>query len=170
MTNKNQEKLKTGLPIDSLNEVDIQDNPSEADVAKEALAKKKQVEDAEAKAKAEMMAEVKAQILSELASEKEQKRFELQEERKKNAAERAKYVKEMKASNEPWVDVEGLITDGQGVGIELDWNDAFIDFLRAEGITGTDEDQIIQKYVTLLLRDMADQIDEQNEDKSQYEG
>lgn len=138
---------------------------------KEAELEKNRKKEAEEQARAEMMAEVKAQIMAELQTEQEQKVALAAEERKRNAAERAEYVKNMKASKEPWVDVEGIISDGHGVGIELDWNDAFIDHLRAEGLTGTDEDQIIQKYVTLLLRDMADQIDEENNTgKSDYEG
>jgi len=72
-------------------------------------------------------------------------------------------VAQMKESSEPWVDVTGWTDTEQGVKVELEWNDSFVDYLKAEGITGADEDQIVQQYITLLLRDMADQMDDQKE-------
>lgn len=174
-----EKELKSNLPkTDKVAELDVPKPPPAADVdaAFDPVLRNREKEEEEAKrvaeekAKAEMMAEMKAQILAELASEQEKKVALAAEERKRNAAERAKYVAKMKEAKEPWVDIVGNISDGNGVGIELDWNDAFIDFLRASGINGTDDDEVVQKYITLLLRDMADQMEEEGDTGSEFEG
>ena len=163
MTTENKD-LKSGLPeTDKVADVDPGFDPVLRNQEKEK-------EEAEKRAREEMMAEVKAQILSEIASEQDKKMALAEQERERNAEERAKYVDKMKQSKEPWVDIIGQVSDGNGVGIELDWNNAFIDFLRASGINGTDDDEIVQKYITLLLRDMADSMDEDREGTSNFEG
>lgn len=61
-------------------------------------------------------------------------------------------------SDEPWVEVKATVIDPKhGAKIELDWNPAFITYLKAAGINGADEDVIINKYIALLLKDIVDQ-------------
>ena len=161
---KKTEELQSSLPdVDTVAEID----PT---LAKET---EKPANDAPA-IDPSMMEQLKkdltTQIMKELASEQEKKIALVAEERKKAAAERAKYVAKMKQSKEPWVDIIGNVSDGNGIGIELDWNDAFIDFLRASGINGTDDDEVVQRYITLLLRDMADQMEEEQDGVSEFEG
>lgn len=75
---------------------------------------------------------------------------------------------QLKASSEPWVVVKGMVEDPkEGVKIELDWNDAFIEYLKQNGITGVDEDTIIQKYITLMMQDVAESMSEGQ--SSEYE-
>lgn len=109
----------------------------------------------------ELLTMIKQQVLEELKSEEVRKREEAKAERERQRKEYEQYVERMKSSSEPWVDVTGWSETEEGVKVELEWNDAFVDYLRDNGVTGADDEQIVQKWVTLLLRDMADQMDEQ---------
>lgn len=104
--------------------------------------------------------QLKAQLFEEFKDEHTRKREEAKFRREEEDSEHAKYVEKMKDSPDPWVDIIGWVRTDEGVKIELEWNNAFVDYLRGNGIKGTDEDQIVQKWVTLLLRDMADQMEE----------
>lgn len=76
----------------------------------------------------------------------------------------------MKASDEPWVDFEGTVRDTEhGQRIQLEWNDAFIVYLREAGIDGTDEEQVVQKYIALLMRDMTDRVEDRYENDSDFQ-
>ena len=117
----------------------------------------------------DIKAQLKAQILQEMKSEQAVAMEEQSVRRLEEKAEQANYVKKMKESPDPWVDIIGWVHTDEGVKIELEWNDAFVDYLRANGVTGADEDQVVQKWVTLLLRDMADQMDDRFGKDSEYE-
>ena len=68
---------------------------------------------------------------------------------------------------EPWVDIKGAVEDPQhGIKMELDWNDAFVEFLRDNGIQGTDDEVVVQKWITLLYRDLIEQNSEQTRGES----
>ena len=160
------EELKTAL-VDEL-QPELR-KAAAADRADEA-AQEEPKEQTMAEMRVEMMAEIKKELMADLASDHEQKLALAQEERERNAKNREAYVAKMKNSSEPWVDWVSAISDENGVGMELDWNDAYVDFLRANGVTGADDDTVVHKYVTLLLRQGADAIDEEFEDQSKYEG
>jgi len=104
--------------------------------------------------------QLKAQLLEELKDEQTKKLEEARARRKKEQEEHQKYIETMKQSPDPWVDIVGWVHTDKGVKVELEWNDAFVDYLRSNGISGTDEEQVVQKWVTLLLRDMADQMED----------
>lgn len=108
----------------------------------------------------ELLKAVKAQVLEELKDEQTRKMEESKAARDAQRKEYETYVERMKASSEPWVDVTGWSETDKGVKVELDWNDAFVDYLRANGVRGADDEQTVQQWVTLLLRDMADQMEE----------
>ncbi len=113
----------------------------------------------------DLIAAIKAQVLEEMKDENTRKMELARAEREKQRKEYEEYVAKMKESKEPWVDVTGWSETDQGVKVELEWNDAFVDYLRANGVTGADDEQVVQKWVTLLLRDMADQMEgRMNED------
>ena len=116
----------------------------------------------------EMLAVLKKQIMQELKSEKEVIRQEIIEAREEAKKAQDIYVEQMKASHDPWVDIQGWVTTEQGVRVELDWNDAFVAHLKSEGIKGADDDQVVQKWVTLLLRDMSSQLEEEAPEQSDY--
>lgn len=108
----------------------------------------------------DLLAAIKAQVLEELKDERTRKMEEAKAAREQSRQRYQAYVDQMKQSSEPWVDVVGWTETDQGVKVELEWNDAFVDYLRASGVSGADDEQIVQKWVTLLLRDMADQMEE----------
>ncbi len=118
----------------------------------------------------EEMAEIKAmlknEILEEIKDEKTKAMELAKKEREEQKEKYAKYVEEMKASSSPWVDITGWSETNEGVKVELEWNDAFIDYLAANGVTGTDEEATVQRWVTLLMRDMADQMDQELRDEA----
>jgi len=114
---------------------------------------------------ADLIAAVKEQVTAEIVAEmKEDKAFEAKERqirREQEDLERQEYIAKMKASEDPWVDFVGTVRETEhGQRIELEWNDAFIDYLRASGLMGSSDEQIVQQYITLLLRDMTDQYEE----------
>lgn len=109
---------------------------------------------------------LKRDLLQELREEEERVKQEAEIETKRlakieaNARENA--ARELKQSEEPWVEVRAIVPDPkQGAKIELDWNDAFVEYLKQNGINGTTEEAIIQKYIALLLKDMMDTLDEE---------
>lgn len=70
-------------------------------------------------------------------------------------------IKKEKSSNTPWIEIKGEAIDpDKGIRLSLDWNTAFITYLKQNGINGTDEDQIIQKYITLLYQEIMEQMNE----------
>lgn len=75
---------------------------------------------------------------------------------------------EAKRSSEvPWVEVKSDSYDKvKGIQIALDWNDAFIAYLIENGITGRDDDTIIQKWLALLYQDLILKLDQQSIDNS----
>lgn len=104
--------------------------------------------------------QLKAQVLQEMKDEATVRTEEAKMRREEEKKEQIRYISKMKESPDPWVDIIGWVHTDEGVKVELEWNNAFVDYLRGNGINGADEEQVVQKWVTLLLRDMADQMDE----------
>lgn len=48
--------------------------------------------------------------------------------------------------------------DDKGMRIELEWNTKFIKYLKKNGFEGYDEEEIVQKWLTFLLRDIEKSI------------
>jgi len=116
---------------------------------------------------ADLINAIKAQVIQEMKDEHTRKMEASRIEREKQKKEYDNYVKKMKESSEPWVDVTGWSETDQGVKVSLEWNDSFVDYLRANGVTGADDEQVVQKWVSLLLRDMSDQLE--GKDSGEYE-
>lgn len=118
----------------------------------------------------DMIAAIKAQVLEEMKSEETRKKEEAKIRREQQKKEHDEYIAMMKESEDPWVEIEGWVETAQGVRVELEWNDAFVAYLREQGIPGTDEDQVVQRWVAMLLYDMANQMDEKAEgEKGEFE-
>lgn len=107
--------------------------------------------------------ELKQEMLEEFKNDKDKQAALKDQQRRDQAKEYQDFVIKMKQSPEPWVDVQGWVETDQGVEMKLDWNSAFVTYLREEGMTGSDDDEVVQKYVTLLLRDMSDRIEQRFE-------
>lgn len=116
----------------------------------------------------DIIAAIKAQILEELKDEDTRRREELLIERETKQKTIDEYVERMKLSTDPWVDVIADVKDSNGLGVRLEWNDAFIVYLKESGINGTDQEQVVQKYIALLLRDTADRLEEESKGSSEY--
>ena len=122
----------------------------------------------------DLIAEVKKQVTAEIMDELKEKKALEEKERQirqeQEDIERMKYVAMMKESDEPWVDFVGNVRDmKEGQRLEMDWNDAFIQYLRDNGIDGADDEQVVQKYISLLLRDMTDQFEERYAKDSDFQ-
>jgi hypothetical protein len=117
----------------------------------------------------ELISQIKAQVIEEMKNDAKRKEAEDELRREQEKREHAEYVKRMKASPDPWVEIVGWKQTDEGVKVELDWNDPFIADLRKEGITGSDEDQVIQKWIVLLMQDMATKMEDENTPNTEYQ-
>ena len=69
---------------------------------------------------------------------------------------------EGKDSDKPWVSIIGDNIGEEGLQLSLDWNNAFIDYLKASGIEGVDETQIVQKWLAMIAQQQADRLSEEH--------
>ena len=73
--------------------------------------------------------------------------------------------KHPRESDEPWVNVVNTEFDTgnpkQGF-MELEWNKAFINFLREHGYTGNTDEDLVDKWFTDLCKNIGGQIDEES--------
>jgi len=73
-------------------------------------------------------------------------------------------------SNEPYIKIIGdSIDPDRGLELTLDWNDAFIAYLRANGYHGTSEESIIQQWLGKLYADMQQKIQDKLNISSDFE-
>lgn len=81
--------------------------------------------------------------------------------------EKQKKYDDKRNSPEPWVEVIGESIDPiKGIEIRLDWNEAFIQYLKENGITGSDEDVAVQKWLAFLYADLMEKIEQKIVDNS----
>lgn len=60
-------------------------------------------------------------------------------------------------SDEPYVEIVGEKFDSEGgVGLRLDWNQAFVKYLKDNGFSGPTDETIVDNWVTSLGRQAAD--------------
>ena len=110
----------------------------------------------------ELYAQIKADLLKDIMSEEEKKKQAMTEARENEKRAREDYVEKMKDSTDPWVDIIGWVDTGDGVRVELDWNQAFVNMLIDAGYVGRSDEMIVQQWITILLRDMADRMEDRN--------
>lgn len=103
---------------------------------------------------------IKKQVIAEMQDANALKAEEEKIRREKEKAERDKYIETMKASPDPWVEIMGETKTPEGMKIELEWNEPFVKELRDNGITGADDDQLVQKWIALLMHDLSTKMDE----------
>ena len=105
----------------------------------------------------------------ELVTELEKVNEELESANEELAVHREQLSKfdDKRNSPEPWIEVIGDSIDPvRGLILKLDWNDAFIQYLKENGITGQDEDTAVQKYLALLYQDQAEKVENKVYEKS----
>ncbi len=78
---------------------------------------------------------------------------------------------EKRTSIVPWVEIKSDTVDPvKGIQIELDWNDAFIQYLKDNGLTAKDDDAIVQKWIAMLYVDLLDKFEQEGIDNSDIIG
>jgi len=158
---KNDDKPLIDIVDTDITTIELDEAPAEVKQVEEHL-ENNEVLSANAALIAEVKKLVTAEIMSDLKEEKVLKEKELEMRRELEDIEYNNYVAIKMESDDPWVDFVGDIRDTEkGQRLEMNWNDAFITFLKGIGITGIDEEQMVQKYISLLLQDMVDK----NEDR-----
>lgn len=64
-------------------------------------------------------------------------------------------------SVEPWIEIKNDSIDPiKGIQLTLDWNDAFIQYLKDNGIKGRDDETIVQKWLAMLYEQLIDKFEE----------
>lgn len=73
---------------------------------------------------------------------------------------RLNIIENRKNSNQPWFDIGSADFDAdQGIKMQLDWNDAFIDFLKQNGYVGMTETDLVSQYLNDWLRTITPQTE-----------
>jgi len=172
MTDENQLKPDTSILAPDFETTTESFEPTELDIQTSDVSKiEDEVEKTEKRLAesgvltADLINEVKklvtAEIVAELKEDKVLAAKEKEIEREQEDLEYNRYVARMQASDDPWVDFVGNVRDTEmGQRLQMEWNDAFIVYLRECGITGADDEQVVQKYISLLLKDMVDKNEE----------
>lgn len=112
--------------------------------------------------------QIKRELLEEIRAEQEEKRKEeerIRKEEAKKAEEEARIKEEarkeaenkLKESDEPWVDVKAIGQEKDNIKIELDWNDAFVKYLKDNGFTGSNDEEIVHRYIAIMYRQLIDE-------------
>jgi hypothetical protein len=91
----------------------------------------------------------------------EDAKFQRWEQEQENKQKRA----ELKKSKTPWVTITGENPTEEGLKLELDWNDAFIEMLRESGYKGISEDQLVGKWLLQLQQQLVSGEDDEQESK-----
>ena len=85
-------------------------------------------------------------VVENMTAELNEANTELNAFRVKEQADQDKYT-----STEPWVEIKSDTVDPiHGIQIKLDWNPAFVQYLKDNGITGKDEDKdklVMQRHI-----------------------
>lgn len=112
--------------------------------------------------KAEILAEFKEENATELAVQAMQV--------EKCEEEYARYARKMaNADDLPWLCLVGMVKDKKGVASTLDWNDAFLDYARAGGITGSSDDEVVHKYLLLVMGEITDSLNKNTDTSEESE-
>lgn len=76
---------------------------------------------------------------------------------------------ELDDDNEPKFVIKSIGHDPEkGIRIETDWNEAFVRYLRAQGYTGTSDEQVIQRYIAMVAKQIADRVTPNAPESNEY--
>lgn len=106
--------------------------------------------------------QVRDEVLQELNTREAQEKERQRLEQEKDAEARKTYVERMKNSSSPWVEIVGASESNGKIKIDLDWNDAFVLELRRNGFVGESDDAVVQHYVAILAKDVAEDMGTDN--------
>ena len=128
-------------------------------------------------------ADVEEERMNKEAAEQEAREAEEAEELAKEKAEEERQAEIKKAaeniieekmeSDEPWVEMVGASVDPEkGIRVELNWNPAFIKYLREGGIQGASEEECAQRWLAMISKDIDGRYaddDDDGKDNSLYQ-
>lgn len=118
----------------------------------------------------QLTTQIRKQVLQELQSEQARKDEETKARREQEYEKVSSYTDTMKYSPDPWVDVRQIVDMKTGqIKIEMDWNDAFIKECRAQGLSGTTEEDVIRKYLAILTHNLDQQIVDESNTETEFE-
>ena len=108
------------------------------------------------------------------AEEEERLAARVEEERQVQIQLAAEKLNENKMnSDEPWVEMVGESVDPEkGIKVELNWNPAFIKYLREGGIQGASEEECAQRWLAMVAQDVDSRVsdhDNDGKDDSEFE-
>lgn len=100
------------------------------------------------------------------AREAAERLIEQEREMRREAEERLADVtaedEERRSSTTPWVEIKSAdYSEVKGINIQLDWNEAFIQHLKDSGLTGRDEDAIVQKWLAFMYQGLVERFEHQ---------
>ena len=99
--------------------------------------------------------DLRDQIKQEIVDDARRKEEESRPQLTRMLSEEAEKYRD---SIEPWVTIVGETMSDEGIKIELDWNDAFVKYLKAQGVAGTDDTQIVQKWLAMIAYQTSDNL------------
>lgn len=68
---------------------------------------------------------------------------------------------------EPWIEIKSADFDPvKGIHIELDWNVAFVQYLKDNGFKARDDETIVQKWLAFLYEDLIGRLEQKVIDNS----
>ena len=107
----------------------------------------------------ELIKQQAADLLEESKKEAERKKDEAEREHQEKVEKAEDTISaltaEMVESETPYVIVRSIGFDSRnGVQVQLDWNPAFIRYLKAGGIDGRNEDEIVRRWLAMLSHDI----------------
>jgi len=74
-------------------------------------------------------------------------------------------------AKEPWIEIA---SDGfdevKGIALGLDWNDAMIQYLKDNGITGSSDEDVMRKYIAFLYEDLVGKLEAAVTEQSSSKG
>lgn len=68
---------------------------------------------------------------------------------------------------DPWIEIKSADFDAvRGIHIELDWNVAFVQYLKDSGFKARDDETIVQKWLAFLYEDLIGRLEQKVIDNS----
>lgn len=68
---------------------------------------------------------------------------------------------------EPWIEIKSADFDPvKGIHIELDWNVAFVQYLKDSGFKARDDETVVQKWLAFLYEDLISRLEQKVIDNS----
>jgi flagellar biosynthesis GTPase FlhF len=114
-----------------------------------------------------------AAAVNQQAAESAKREQELQQRLEQAEAEAAVLREQAVAdqskrdSTEPWVEIKSAEHHPvRGLEIKLDWNEAFVQYLKDEGMTARDDETLVQKWLANMYQHVVERLEQKVIDKS----